>query len=145
MNYATLTSDRVFLLSDCRGVKSVIKLERVEPMTVDAGSISETVSFDRMLDTWIGGSAIVNSFRLTGVPGGTYDLYLYAAEVVATTDFYLSINGGASTMKSATPTIVDAYVEGDNYVRFGSMVLPDDSTLTILVVGYLAGLQLHRP
>lgn len=141
------SADPVLPLRDSTGARSVIRLERVDPLTADAGVGS---SFDQMLSTWVGGLdemavPITNGFRLLNIPSGTYDLYLYAGEAVGdTTDFYLSVNGLPYSLQSATPTGSTNFVEGDNYVVFDNLVLSVGSTLDIRVLGCLAGLQLKR-
>lgn len=147
MSYVVYSVDPVLPLRDSTGARSVIRLERVDPLTADAGVGS---SFDPMLATWVGGLdglsvPILNGFRLLNIPAGTYDLYLYSGEAVGdTTDFYLSINGDPYSLQSATPTGAASFVEGDNYVLFGDLVLSSGSTLDLRVLGYLAGLQLKR-
>lgn len=147
MSYVVYSADPVLPLRDSTGAKSVIKLERVNPLTADAGS---GASFDPMLGTWVGGLdgmlvPITNGFRLLDIPQGTYNLYLYAGESVGdTTDFYLSVNGDPYSLKSATPTGAVSFVENDNYVLFDNLVLVKGSTLDIRVLGFLAGLQLRR-
>lgn len=147
MSYVVYSADPVLPLRDSTGAKSVIKLERVNPLTADAGS---GTSFDPMLGTWVGGLdgmlvPITNGFRLTDIPQGVYNLYLYAGESVGdTTDFYLSVNGDPYSLKSATPTGAVSFVENDNYVLFDNLVLVKGSTLDVRVLGFLAGLQLRR-
>ncbi len=147
MSYVVYSADPVLPLRDSNGVRSVIKLERVDPLTADAGT---GTSFDPMLATWIGGLdglsvPILNGFRLLDIPTGTYDLYLYAGESPGdTTDFYLSVNSQPYSLKSATPTGALTFVANDNYVLFNNLVLSSGSVLDIRVLGFLAGLQLRR-
>jgi hypothetical protein len=122
-------------------VTSVIRMERISPMSVQGGS---AVRFDPMLSTWIGGSdPVTNVIKLRGVPAGTFKLYLYTGEVGALTDFYVSINGGAPSTASATPTANNSFVENNNYVVF-DLVLSAYAVLTIQGVGSWSGLQLKR-
>lgn len=147
MSYLIYSADPVIPLRDHKGAKSVVRLERVDPLTVDAGSGS---SFDDMLSTWVGGLdglsvPILNGFRLLDIPQGKYHLYLYAGESVGDdTDFYLSKNGLPYELKTASPTGSLTFVEDDNYVVFEDLVLHRGSTLDIRVLGFLAGLQLRR-
>jgi len=145
--YAIYSADPIIPLRDHLGNRAVIKLERVDPLTADAGS---GPSFDPVLSTWVGGVdgmmvPITNGFRLLDIPAGTYNLYLYAGESVGNaTDFYLSVNSQPYSLKTATPTGAATFVENDNYVLFGNLVLSSESVLDIRVLGFLAGLQLRR-
>lgn len=147
MPYVIYSADPIIPLRDSYGNKSVIKLERVDPLTADAGT---DVSFDPMVATWIGGVdgmlvPILNGFRLLDIPQGKYNLYLYAGgEIGEVTDFYLSINGAPYSLKTATQQQSPSFIENDNYVLFDNLVLYAGSILDIRVLGFLAGLQLRR-
>lgn len=141
MSYTIFTADPVIPLRDFANDKSVIKLERVLDLTVQAGGSG---SFDPMLQNWIGGTGVLNGFRLTNVPAGTYRLLLYAGNGGSATQFHLSVNLQPYTLKTATPTGALDFVEDDNYVAFDSLTLAVGSALDIRVYGFLAGLQLLR-
>ena len=103
MSYAIYSADPVIPLRDSNGNRSVIKLERVEPLTADAGAGAE---FDPMLSTWVGGFdgfmvPVSNTFRLTSIPPGAYNLYLYASPAGAPTDFYAAVNSASPILKTA--------------------------------------------
>lgn len=147
MSYAFYSADPVVQLRDSNGDRSVIRLERVEALTDDAGSSAE---FDPMVSTWVGGFdgsmvPITNTFRLTGIPPGSYNLYLYASPAGATTDFYLSVNSASPTLKTALcNTGLTSFVLDDNYVAYENLVLSEGDVLTISASGALAGLQILR-
>lgn len=147
MSYAVYSADPVIPLRDSNGNRSVIKLERVDPLTADADSSTE---FDPMVSTWVGGFdgfmvPVSNTFRLTRVPPGSYNLYLYASPAGAPTDFYVSVNSASPTLKTAACNAgLSSFVNNDNYVVYENLVLSEGDVLTISVSGALAGLQLLR-
>lgn len=148
MAYVIYSADPVLPLRDSTGAKSVVRLERVAPLTADYGAILPV--FDPMIGTWVGGVdgmsvPITNGFRLLDIPQGKYNLYLYAGGVIGdTTDFYLSVNGEPYSLKSATNQQNPYFAEGENYVLYEDLVLYAGSVLDIRVLGFLAGLQLRR-
>lgn len=147
LRYAIYSADPVILLRDSNGSRSVIKLERVEPLTSEAGS---SVEFDPMISTWVGGFdgfmvPITNQLRLTSIPPGAYNLYVYASPAGAQTDFYVAVNSASPTLKTAAcNTGLTSFVLDDNYVVYENLVLSEGDVLTISASGALAGLQLLR-
>lgn len=142
MSYEVYSADPVLPLRDSTGAHSIIKLERVLTLTADAG---QGPSFDAMLGRWVGDAGVTNGFRLKDIPEGTFNLYLYAGQVVGqTTTFYVSVNGQPYSIQYATPTGGASFVAGDNYALFGGLSLTADSVVDIRVIGRLAGLQLRR-
>lgn len=141
------SADPVVQLRDSNEDRSVVRLERVETLTDDAGSSAE---FDPMVSTWVGGFdgflvPISNTFRLTSIPPGAYNLYLYASPAGAPTDFYVAVNSASPTLKTAAcNTGLTSFVLDDNYVVYENMVLSEGDVLSISASGALAGLQLLR-
>jgi hypothetical protein len=144
LNYTTTVDPVVFLL-DYAQADTTIWLER-QSMVADKGT---SAWFDPMLSRWAGaysgGSPLENTFSLRGVPAGNYVLYLYANQgtLPDTSTFYVSVNDGAPTVKSNTPTVTAAFVENANYVKF-NLSLSQESIIHIKAYGFLAGLQLFR-
>ena len=147
MSYVVYSADPLLLLRDHTGNRSVVKLERVAPLTADIGS---GPSFDPMLGRWVGGFnqflvPISNAFRLTGIPPGTYSFYLYASTAGAPTDFYVAINASPPVLKTAAcsggPT---NFVANDNYVAYENLVLSVGDVLAFSASGAFAGVQLLR-
>ena len=140
---STFNISPVVPLQNYAGVLSTARLERVSPMTDDAGSDDR---FDEMLSTWIGGdngAPIENTFKVKGLPAGTYTVYLYAGESGETTDFYTFVNSGTPALASVTPTAATSFILNDNYVA-PQFVLSAQDVLTIKAVGYWAGMQIRR-
>jgi hypothetical protein len=147
MSYVIYSADPLLPIRDSRGTRSVIRLERVNPLTADSGHGS---GFDSMLARWIGGFdgfmvPITNQFRLNGIPPGAYNFYLYAAAAGAPTDFYVAVNSGPPTLKTAAcNTGLTGYLLDDNYVVYENLVLSEGDVLSFSASGALAGLQLLR-
>lgn len=140
---STFNISPVVPLQNYAGALSTVRLERVSPMTDDAGN---DVRFDAMLSTWIGGdngAPIENTFKIKGLPAGTYTVYLYAGESSETTDFYTWVNSGTPTPYSLTPTAATSFILNDNYIA-PQFVLSAQDVLTIKAVGYWAGMQIRR-
>jgi len=134
-------------LHDYRGAKTSVRLEKVAPLSTDAGSHA---SFDSMLATYVGGYdmfsvPITNEFNLKGIPPATYTLFLYADTTSGpnATDFYVSVNAGAPTVLTNAPTGAGTFVENDNYVKV-NLVLSSDDVVAVKANGFLSGLQLKR-
>jgi hypothetical protein len=144
LNYTTTVDPVVFLL-DYAQANSTIWLER-QSMVADKGT---SAWFDPMLSRWAGaysgGTPLENTFSLRGVPAGNYVLYLYANQGTPPdiSTFYVSVDDGAPTVKSNTPTGTAAFVENANYVKF-NLSLGAESIIHIKVYGFIAGLQLFR-
>lgn len=143
---STFTVDPVQHLNDYTNTLSNIRLERVAPLTADAGAAS---TWDHMLSTWIGGypegSPVQSSFKLKGFTSGTYRILLYSAQQSGgqASDFYVSVNMGTPVLLQNTPTGALSFVLNDNYVQT-DVVLSDDDVVLITVVGFLSGLQVKR-
>lgn len=141
----TYSPDPIFFLLDYALVTTPVTFERV----VQANNGGTSARFDPMLSRWIGGysgpTPHENTFLLKYVPSGMYVLYLYANEGSPpnTSNFYVSVGAGAPSLKTNTPTVVTAFVEDGNYVRY-ELDIPANGYVTIQVFGYLAGLQLQR-
>jgi hypothetical protein len=139
------TNDPVVYLVDYQRLETPIWFER-QFMVSNAGTSSR---FDPMLSRWAGGynSGVPyeNTFSLRDVPPGNYVLYLYANEgtVPDTSTFYVSVDIGAPTVKTNTPTGTAAFVNNRNYVQF-PLTLSAQGTVHIRCYGYIAGLQLKR-
>lgn len=135
-----------FFLNDFRGVATKVYYER-GLLTSAAG---DTPFFDPMLSSWVGGyngaTPLLNSFTVRNLPAGVYDLYLYSNGGATSdqTTFYVSVNYGVPQTKTITPTGVNAWVEDENYAKFGSLTIPSRGAITVSAYGYLAGLQLQR-
>jgi hypothetical protein len=135
-----------FFLNNFNGQATKVWFER----GILSAAAGQTAFFDSMLSSWVGGyngiTPRLNSFSLRNLPSGTYDLYLYAngGATADDTAFYCSVNHAVPTVKVATPTATAAWVEDANYVKFGNLVLPAKSSITVSAYGYLAGLQLQR-
>lgn len=129
-------------LNDARNIKSPVWLERVANATAAHG---QSVWFDPMLSTYIGGNGEENFFAVRGLPRGTYQLYVYGNDgtVPNTTTVYVAVDDALPEVKQTNPTGVPAFVENANYVRF-QVVVSSGSTVSVKVYGYLAGLQLIR-
>jgi len=147
MSYTIYSADPAIPLRNSSGSRSVVRLERIDPLTADADAGSE---FDPMLSTWVGGFdgfmvPITNHFRLTGVLPGSYNFYLYASPAGAPTDFYVAVNSASPVLKTAacTPGLTN-FVLDDNYVVYENLVLSEGDVLTFSASGALAGLQLLR-
>lgn len=138
--------DPVVFLDDYARVRSNIRLERVAPLTADAGSTS---AWDHMLSTWVGGypggTPVQSSFKLKGFTAGTYRIYLYANQKngAQASDFYVSVNMDAPVHLTNNPTGVLSFVLNDNYVKT-DVVLSDDDVVLITVIGFLSGIQVKR-
>lgn len=139
------TADPVVYLLDYAQVRTPVWFER-QVMVSNAGTSSW---FDAMLSRWAGGynSGVPyeNTFSLREVPPGDYVLYLYANEGTPpdTSTFYVSVDAGAPTVKSNTPTLTAAFVDNGNYVQY-PITLAAKGTIHIKAYGYIAGLQLQR-
>lgn len=139
------TNDPVVYLVDYAQLETPIWFER-QFMVSNAGT---SVRFDPMLSTWAGGynagTPYENTFSLRDVPPGSYVLYLYANEGTApdTSTFYVSVDGGAPTVKTNTPIGTSAFVNNRNYVQY-PLTLATKGTIHIKCYGYIAGLQLKR-
>ena len=142
----TFPATQGFFLNDYRGTATKVYFER-GLLTAAAGT---TAFFDPMLSSWVGGytgiTPRLNSFTIRNLPAGTYDLYLYSNGGTTTdvTTFYCAVDGGIPTSKVATPTVATDWVEDENYVKFGSLVVAQKGSVTVSAYGYLAGLQLQR-
>jgi hypothetical protein len=134
-------------LLDHAQVDRRIWLERVSPIADSSGT---TPTWDTMLGTWIGGydSGVPYStvFRIHGLPPGNYSLYLYSDQTYlgSGTDYYVQVDSGPVQHAALTPTGALAWTQNDNYVLFSGLSLVSGSTLRIEVLGFVAGLQLHR-
>jgi hypothetical protein len=139
------TNDPVVYLLDYAQVETPIWFER-QFMVSNAGTSSR---FDPMLSRWAGGynsgTPYENTFSLRDVPPGNYVLYLYANEGTPpdTSTFYVSVDNGAPTVKTNTPTGTAAFVVDRNYVQY-PLTLTAKSTIHIRCYGYIAGLQIKR-
>ncbi len=135
----------VFLLDYAQN-KSPVWLERLSPLYNIAGS---AVTWDEMLDYWIGGYAgptpYVNTFNVRGLPPGNYAVYFYANQGsgAQVSTFMVSVNGGAPTSLTNNPTSTQAFLEGENYVVF-NVLLPYGGKITVQAIGYWSGLQIVR-
>lgn len=133
-----------FFLNDYSGTATRVFLQRLN-LVSNSGLAS---LFDPMLSSWVGGfsglTALVNSFNIRNLPGGTYDLYVYGADPggTNTTNVYVSVGGGAPTVKTYLGPGT-SFVENTNYVHY-SLSIPSKGLITLVVYGYLAGLQLQR-
>ena len=142
----TFPASQGFFLNDFNGQATKVWFER-GILTAAAG---QTPFFDPMLSSWVGGyngiTPRLNSFTLRNLPAGTYDLYIYSngGATVASSTFYCSVNHAVPTVKTATPTVMPAFVEDANYVKFAALVVPSKGNITVSAYGYLAGLQLQR-
>lgn len=139
------TNDPVVFLLDYAQAETPIWFER-QFMVSNSGT---SVRFDPMLSTWAGGynggTPYENTFSLRDVPPGNYVLYLYANEGTPpdTSTFYVSVDAGAPTVKTNTPTGTAAFVNNGNYVQY-PLTLSAKSTIHIKCYGYIAGIQLKR-
>lgn len=144
-HYAFSSAPALYLNS-YEGQRSPVFLERVAPQFSAASSTS---SWDDMLKCWIGGYVgpvpYENTFRLRNLPAGQYSLYLYANQGTfpSTSTFYASVNTASPTSLSVSTTIVHAFSENKNYVKF-SLTVPARGYITFKAVGYLSGMQLER-
>jgi hypothetical protein len=131
----------VVFLQNYDGQTSTVRLERVSPMTTDSGGQTR---FDAMLSTWIGNDdPVENTFKVKGIPAGTYRLYLYAGDVGALSEFYVSVNNGGPTTYSITPTLNLAFVQNNNYI-IHEFVLSAYDVVTVKCVGPWSGMQIER-
>jgi hypothetical protein len=140
------SSSPVAFLNDYTNTSYPVRLERVSPMSADAGAGS---SFDPMLADYIGGysgTAISNSFKLKGAPGGNFDLYLYSDKTSGTlaSTFRVGVNGASPTVKQNTPTGATTFIESNNYVKYNLSLTAGD-VVDITVEGFWSGMQLFRP
>lgn len=139
------TNEPVVYLLDYLSLETPIWFER-QFMVSNAGT---STRFDPMLSRWAGGynagTPYENTFSLRDVPPGNYVLYLYANEGTApnTSTFYVSVDAGAPTVKTNTPTATAAFVDNRNYVQF-PLTLAAQGTIHIRCYGYIAGLQIKR-
>lgn len=135
----------VFLLDYAKNT-SPVWLERLSPQYGIGGS---AVTWDEMLDDWIGGyagpTAYVNTFNIRGLPPGNYAVYFYANQgsgaLVST--FMVSVNGGTPTSQTNNPTSTQAFLNGENYSVFNVQV-PLGGKITVQAIGYWSGLQIIR-
>lgn len=140
------TDDAVLALDDYNSERSSVVLERVAPLAMAAGS---GLSWDSVYANWIGGYSgpvpYENTFRLRGMPAGSYELYLYANEgsLPTVSTFYVSVNLGVPTVTTNNPTVASAFIEGANYVKF-TLNVPSGGYIVVKTVGYLSGLQILR-
>lgn len=133
-------------LNDYRQAKAKVFLERVPPMSSVSGVGS---SWDDMLAGWIGGysgaTPFVNTFRLRGLPSGSYTLYLYSEQGTnpQVSYFQVTVDGGTTFTGNTNPTGATSFLLNDNYVAF-DLSLGYRSVVEITVNGYLSGLQIRR-
>jgi hypothetical protein len=104
-----------------------------------------TPTFDPMLSTWVGGVGLRNGFTIRNLPPGTYVVYVYVGGPVGnTTAVYFSLNGDLPLYSPTITTVADStWVEDENYVK-AVVTLAIGSQLTILVNGFLSGVQILR-
>ncbi len=132
-------------LKDYRQRAAKVFLERVPPLSAFGGSGS---SWDSMMARWIGGysgaTPFVNTFRLRGLPAGSYTLYLYAEQGTLPEVSYFQVTVGGTTLTGNTnPTGATSFLQDDNYVAF-DVSLGYRSVVEFTSSGYLSGLQIWR-
>jgi hypothetical protein len=134
-----------FFLKDVIGTPSKVYFERLRMS--GQGGISPF--FDPMLSSWVGGyqgpTPLINTFSLRNLPAGLYDVYVYTngGATADPTVVYFSSDTSAPTWQRATPTLNAGWIEGANYLK-ESLNVARRGKVTLLVYGYLAGLQLDR-
>ena len=130
-----------FFLVDSGGNGTKVYFER-GVLTAASGV---TPTFDPMLSTWVGGVGLRNGFTIRNLPPGTYVVYVYVGGPVGnTTAVYFSLNGDLPLYSPTITTVADStWVEDENYVK-AVVTLAVGSQLTILVNGFLSGVQILR-
>lgn len=144
----TYSSVPYVYLKDSTQADTPIWLERIAPLVNNSGY---TPTWNGMLATWIGGYDLggvpyQSTFRLHGLPPGTYELYLYSDQTFSGSgsDYYVQVDSGPVQTASTTPTGATSWVLNDNYVLFSGLDIVPGSIIRIEVLGYLAGLQVRR-
>jgi hypothetical protein len=147
LQFSTFNNSPVLCLKDYLEKQSPVVLLRLANQAMTAGN---SVSWDSMLGTWIGGYDLsgapeINRFCLVGVPRGNYKLYLYANNGTPpnTSTFQVALANSYPQSKTLVTTSLPEFVENGNYVVF-DLNAPTKTRIYITVFGYLSGLQLIR-